>query len=65
MMYPRGYYFYATQHMNRPLERQPDGQAKAAVGSEDPMAELGMFLRLGAVMAIVVAAVAVVTSLAG
>ncbi|MDN5925726.1 MAG: hypothetical protein L0I29_01465 [Hyphomicrobiales bacterium] len=64
-MYPRGYYFYAMEHLNRPPERRSGGQVKVATRSEDPMAEVGMLLRLGAVMAIVVAAVAVVTSSAG
>jgi hypothetical protein len=65
MMYPRGYYYYAMQNLNKPMEDKSDGQAKAVVQSEQPNLEVGMFLRLGAVMVVIVAAVAVVTSLAG
>lgn len=64
-MYPRGYYFYAIQQLNKPGARQTEGEVKAAVRSDEQMADVGMFLRLGAVMAIVIAAVAIVTSLAG
>ena len=64
-MYLRGYYFYAMQQLNKPGTRQTEGEVKAAVRSDEQMADVGMFLRLGAVMAIVIAAVAIVTSLAG
>lgn len=64
-MYPRGYYFYAMQQLNKPGARRADGRSKAAVRSDEPMADVGMFLRLGVVIALVIAAVAMVTSLAG
>ncbi|MGI9377773.1 MAG: hypothetical protein ACR2PC_17030 [Tsuneonella suprasediminis] len=64
-MYPRGYYFYAMQQLNKPSARQTDGKVQVAVRSDEQMADAGMFLRLGAVMAVVIAAVAMVTSLAG
>lgn len=64
-MHPRGYYFYALQQLNKPVERQSNVEAKAAVLADELQAEVGVFLRLGVVMALVIAAVATVTSLAG
>ncbi len=64
-MYPRGYYFHAMQQLNKPGASQTDGEIKAAVRSHESMADVGMLLRLGAVMAVVIAAAATVTSLAG
>lgn len=62
-MHPRGYYFYAMQQPNKANPGRTDGEAKVAVRSDEPMA--GMFLRLGVAMALVIAAVATVTALAG
>ncbi|AEI01495.1 hypothetical protein OCA5_c03410 [Afipia carboxidovorans OM5] len=64
-MYPRGYYFYAMHQQNKANVGRTDGEVKVAVGSDEPMADVGMFLRLGVVIALVIAAVAMVTSLAG
>ncbi|NNM73244.1 hypothetical protein HJG44_12720 [Enterovirga sp. DB1703] len=64
-MYPRGYYFYAMQQQNKAKVGRTDGEVKVATPSDEPMADVGMFLRLGVVMALVIAAVATVTSLAG
>jgi hypothetical protein len=60
-MHPRGYYFYAMQQQNKANPGRTDGEAKVAVRSDEPMADVGMFLRLG----VVIAAVATVTALAG
>ncbi|MFM2279876.1 MAG: hypothetical protein RLZZ444_2107 [Pseudomonadota bacterium] len=64
-MYPRGYYFYAMQQQNKAKVGRTDGEVKVATPSDEPMADVGIFLRLGVVMALVIAAVATVTSLAG
>lgn len=64
-MYPRGYYFYAMQQQNKAKVGRTDGEVKVATPSDEPMADVGMFLRLGVVMALVIAAVATVTALAG
>ncbi|CAM3309498.1 hypothetical protein SAMN04488021_1518 [Paracoccus aminovorans] len=64
-MYPRGYYFYAMQQQNKAKVGRTDGEVKVATPSDEPMADVGMFLRLGVVMALVIAAVATLTSLAG
>lgn len=65
MMYPNGHYFYTTQHKQRPLTGQSQGQAKAVARPSRPIAEIWTFLQLGAATAVVVAAVVVVTSLMG
>lgn len=64
-MHPRGYCFYAMQQPNKANPGRTDGEAKVAVRSDEPMADVGMFLRLGVAMALVIAAVATVTALAG
>ncbi|NIJ60041.1 hypothetical protein FHS82_003904 [Pseudochelatococcus lubricantis] len=53
------------QQQNKANPGRTDGEAKVAVRSDEPMADVGMFLRLGVVMALVIAAVATVTALAG
>lgn len=64
-MYPNGRYSYTVQHQQKPLTQKTEGQAKAAVRTGKAIADVWMFLQLGAVTAIVVAAVVVLTSLAG
>jgi len=63
-MYPRGCHFYAMQQQNKVNLGRTDGEAKVAACSNEPMADVGMFLRLGVVVALVIAAVATLTSLA-
>lgn len=65
MMYPNGRYFHTMQHQQRPPMQQSEGQAKVAVRTSKPIADVWMFLQLGAVTAVVVAAVVVLKSLAG
>ena len=65
MMYPSGHYFYAPQHKQASLTQQSEGQAKATTRTSKPIIDVWMFLQLGAVTAIIVAAIVVLTSLPG
>lgn len=64
-MHPNIRYFHTAQPKADTLARPREGEAKAAARTSKPIADVWAFLQLGAATAVIVAAIVVLTSLAG
>ena len=64
-MYHNVRYFYMTQPEKSSPIQKTDGEAKAVARSNRSAVDAWVFLQLGAATAVVVAAIVVLTSLAG
>lgn len=65
MMHPYGHFFYSRQNDSKPSAQRPEGLAKVVAGTRKSSSEMWPFLQLLAMTVVIIAAVVVLTSLAG